>query len=288
MKQSIPLLIYFITTVGYPQQPPGTDIYLFDLKKKKGAIILSNPKNITARPGYDNQPFFHPDKPILYYASADDEGRTDILQYNYESGTTRRLTETPEREYSPTVTPDKNFISCIIQRDNGAQDLGKYPIDGGDPVVLINNLTVGYHAWVDHRRVLTFVLPQPFTLQLIDVETGKTNLLAENIGRSLHKIPREEAMSFVQQQPDKTWAIKKLNTSDLSMSNLVVLTTETEPLLAWMPDGTLLRSMVLEIYAMKPGKDKVWKKVDLQLALKGITRMAVNLKGDKMAVVVSE
>lgn len=287
MKKIILLLIYFISVVCYAQQPPGTDIYLFDLNKKKGTLVLSNPKNITARPGYDNQPFFHPDKPLLYYASADATGRTDILEYNYESGTTRKLTETPEREYSPTVTPDKKFISCIIQRDNGAQDLGKYPIEGGEPVVLINNLTVGYHAWMDDRRVLTFILPQPFTLQLVDVETGKATILAENIGRSLHKIPKTEAMSFVQQQPDKPWVIKKLRSDNLSITDLAVLTTEKEPLLTWTPDGTLLRSIELEIYAMNP-KDKDWKKVGIQSSLKGFTRMAVNQKGNKIAVVVSE
>ncbi len=288
MKKSILLLVYFVALVCYAQQPPGTDIYLFDLKKKKGTIVLSNPANITARPGYDNQPFFHPDKPLLYYASADATGRTDILEYNYETGTTRKLTETPEREYSPTVTPDKKFISCIIQRDNGAQDLGKYPIDGGVPVVLIKNLTVGYHAWMDEKRLIAFILPQPFTLQLVDVETGEATILAENIGRSLHKIPKENAMSFVQQQPDKTWVIKKLNTGNLAVTTLAALSTEKEPLLTWTPDGTLLRSMELEIYAMKPGKNKTWNKVEIQTALTGISRMAVNPRGDKMAIVVSE
>ncbi|MCK6618422.1 MAG: hypothetical protein L6Q51_12345 [Cyclobacteriaceae bacterium] len=288
MKNLLLLSFYLIVLPALSQQPPGTDIYLFDWNKKKGTIVLGNPVNITARPGYDNQPYFHPDKPLLYYASADVTGRTDILEYNYETGITRKLTETPEREYSPTVTPDKKFISCIIQRDNGAQDLGKYPIEGGEPVVLINNLTVGYHAWMDNKRVLTFILPQPFTLQLVDVETGKATILAENIGRSLHKIPKQEAMSFAQQQPDKTWIIKKLNSNNLSVTDLAVLTTEKEPLLTWAPDGTLLRSMEMEIYFMKPGKNNTWNKVEIQKALSGISRMAVNPQGNKIAIVVSE
>ncbi|QOI96745.1 MAG: hypothetical protein HRU69_04225 [Flammeovirgaceae bacterium] len=288
MKNLLLLSLCLIALSALSQQPPGTDIYLFDLNKKKGAFVLSNPKNITARPGYDNQPYFHPDKPLLYYASADATGRTDIMEYNYETGSTRKFTQTPEREYSPTVTPDKKFISCIIQRDNGAQDLGNYPIEGGEPVVLINNLTVGYHAWMDERRVLTFILPQPFTLQLVDVETGKATLLAENIGRSLHNIPKENAMSFVQQQADKTWVIKKLRSDNLSITDLAVLTTEKEPLLTWTPDGTLLRSMELEIYSMKPGKNKTWNKVEIQKALTGVSRMAVNSQGNKIAIVVSE
>lgn len=277
-----------IAAAAYAQQPPGTEIYLLNLVKKKGMLVLSHPINITGRPGYDNQPFFHPDKPLLYYASADADGRTDIVEYNYQTGSTRKLTHTREREYSPTVTPDKKFISCIIQRDNGAQDLVKYPIAGGDPIALITNLTVGYHAWVDNQKLIAFILPQPFTLQLVDVETGGATVLAESIGRSLHKIPKKEAMSFVQQQPDKSWTIKKLNNKNLSVTDAVSINSAKEPLVAWTPDGTLLRSMETEIYAIKPGKDMTWKKVEIQAALTGISRMAINSRGNKIAVVVSE
>ncbi|MEJ0031081.1 MAG: hypothetical protein WDO15_12190 [Bacteroidota bacterium] len=68
------------------------------------------------------------------------------------------ITGTSEREFSPTVTPDKQFLSCIIQRDDGVQDLGKYPIDGGDPALIIDNLKVGYHVWVDNSHLALFVL----------------------------------------------------------------------------------------------------------------------------------
>src|SRR5690606_9821643 len=113
----------------------GSEIYLFDLSNKKGKITLSKPKNATNHPGYDNQPFFHTDKPILYYASFNEEGRADIKSYDYVTGETKFITQTNEREYSPTLTPDKKYLSCIIQRDNGEQNLGKYPVDGGEPIV---------------------------------------------------------------------------------------------------------------------------------------------------------
>lgn len=128
MKKTIILLL--LSGSLFARQPPGTEIFLFDLKVSQNNIILSNPQNITNRVGYDNQPYFHPEKPIVYYSAADESGRTDIMVYNYKTGERKKLTDTPEREYSPTVTPDGKFISCIIQRDNGAQDLGMYPIDG--------------------------------------------------------------------------------------------------------------------------------------------------------------
>ncbi len=84
----------------------------------------------------------------MYYSSFDEDGRSDIKSHNLDSGETSNFTETSEREYSPTVTPDGKFVSCIIQRDNGAQYLGKFPIDVGVPVILIDDLIVGYHAWI--------------------------------------------------------------------------------------------------------------------------------------------
>jgi Tol biopolymer transport system component len=136
----------------------GSEIYHFDLKVKGGQVVLSNGKNITNHKGYDNQPFFHPSQPVIYYSSFDDSGRSDIKYYNYERKETMNLTLTHEREYSPTVTPDGQSISCIIQRDNGAQDLGKYPINGGKPEVLINHLKIGYHAWAGENKLLLFIL----------------------------------------------------------------------------------------------------------------------------------
>ncbi len=284
-------LIYFfcLYAVGsLAQQPPGADIYLFDVRVKKGVVSMTNPKNISNKPGYDNQPFFHPDKPLLYYASANEEGRTDIVEYDYASGTSRKITETPEREYSPTVTPDKKFLSCIIQRDNGAQDLGKYPVDGGVPTIIIDNLTVGYHAWMDEDRLIAFILSQPFTLQLIELTTGKATVLAEHIGRSLHKIPNQAAMSFVQQMPDKSWTIKRLDTKTLAVTDIVSVSTEKEPIITWTPDGYLLRSDDQSIYYIKPDKKQDWKRAENATLSGNFSRMAMNKTGSKIAIVVSE
>jgi len=149
----------------------GSEIFLFDLSIKKDKLVLSTPKNITNHVGYDNQPSFHADQPLIFYSSFNPDGRSDIKSYDYEKGETRSLTQTTEREYSPTLTPDKQFVSCIIQRDDGAQNLGKYPVGGGQPTVLIDNLIVGYHAWVDQDRLLLFVLGEPQTLHLYNVKT---------------------------------------------------------------------------------------------------------------------
>ncbi len=287
MKNCIVLALVFSTLAVFAQQPPGTEIYLFDLSIKKNKVTISNPKNITNRTGYDNQPYFHPDKPLLYYASADEDGKTDILVHNFQTASTQKLTTTGTREYSPTVTPDKKFISCIIQHDNGAQDLGKYPIDGGLPEIIISNLTIGYHAWLDADILLLFVLGEPNTLRWYSIKEKKDYIIAEKIGRSLHKIPGSGSVSYV----DKTlpdWIIRSVTQKDEPTEMITSAIHEREDL-AWTPDRKILMSDGEKIFYWAAGNIG-WLPVEFQqpILLKGITRMAVNATGNKLAVVVSE
>ncbi len=283
------LLISFLGIAFVGNAQTGSEIYLFDLSSKKGKITLTNPVNATNHPGYDNQPFFHTDKTILYYASFNDEGRSDIKSYDYSNGKTTSITQTSAREYSPTLTPDKKYLSCIIQRDNGQQDLGKYPVDGGEPIVLIDNLTVGYHSWLDDDWVLMFILGEPLTLHLYDVKTKEDKIITENIGRSIHRIPKENAMSFVQKQSASEWIIKKLDNKTEAIS-VITSTLPGREDLAWMPDGTILMSDGAKLFQYRSEKSKSWEEVvtDFPEVVKGITRLAVSADGKKLALVVSE
>jgi len=268
----------------------GSEIFLFDLSIKKDKLVLSTPKNITNHVGYDNQPSFHADQPLIFYSSFNPDGRSDIKSYDYEKGETRSLTQTTEREYSPTLTPDKQFVSCIIQRDDGAQNLGKYPVGGGQPTVLIDNLIVGYHAWVDQDRLLLFVLGEPQTLHLYNVKTKEDKVLAEKIGRSLHSIPGQNAMSFVHKISDSEWIIKRLDGATSEITTLIKTLPGREDL-CWTPQGRIIMSDGTRIYSIDPVKEKEWSIVSIESGselLKGVTRMAINKEGNKLAIVVAE
>jgi hypothetical protein len=260
----------------------GSEIILFDLKMKNGQVVLSNAENITNHKGYDNQPSFHPSQPIIYYSSFDDSSRSDIKYYNYKTGKTSNLTVTREREYSPTVTPDGKFISCIIQRDNGAQDLGKYPIAGGQPKVLINNLIVGYHAWAAKDRLLLFVLGDSSsnTLRYYNLSAKSDSIITKNIGRSLHKIPGQNAMSFVQRLDLATGVI-----------STIASTLPGQDHITWLQNNVIVSGNTDKLFSFRVGIDKEWQPVIIEgdiSMLKAITRLATNINNSKLAVVVSE
>lgn len=271
----------------------GSEIFLLDLKIKKDKATISNPRNITNHPGYDNQPYFHPSGEYIYFSSFDDEGRADLKRYDLKSSGVANITKTKDREYSPTVTPERQFLSCIIQRDNGAQDLGKYPIEGGDPIMIIDNMTVGYHVWADNSHLALFVLGKdnnPHTLHYVRLPTKEDTIIASNIGRSLHKVPHERAISFIQKQ-DNTSTIMKLSTESMTVSPIAETIANGDNI-TWTPDGHILTTDGTKIFMLNPkSKAKAWIEVTVEGSiegLKGITRLAVSPQGNQLAIVVAE
>ena len=298
MKQILFLLFIFFSFISFAQT--GTEIYLFDMKIANGKIILSNALNITKHKGHDNQPFFHPSKPLIYYTSSNDSTKidsSDIKIYNYQTKQTTSFAITPDREYSPAVTPDEKFISCILQRRNGAQDLVKYPIEGGKPHILINHLKVGYHAWASNNNLFLFVLDDSihFSLHYYYLDKDADTVIAENIGRGLNKIPGQNAMSFVQKISDTLSVIKKFDLNTGAVKN-IIYTVKGKDLLTWLQDNTILMSDGKNLFFYKEDpyiefKDKKWKPVTISgdlSKLKNITRLAANADNTKLAIVVAE
>jgi len=290
MKKSFSFILLFTFFISLGQS--GAEIYLFDLRFTNGKMKISGGKNITNHKGYDNQPFFHPSLPVIYYSSFNDSGRSDIKWFNYETGETKNLTLTPEREYSPIVTPDRQFISCIIQRDNGAQDLAKYPIGGGWPVVLINHLKVGYHAWAGENKLLMFVLDDTIrnSLHYYYLEKDADTIIAENAGRSLHKIPGQNAMSFVQKISGERSVIKKFDMTTGIISTIIATLPGREDLV-WLNGNRILMSDGSRFFTCIDKHETKWEPVIIEgnaVMLKGVTRLAVNADNTKLAVVVSE
>ncbi|MBC5991567.1 TolB family protein [Pontibacter cellulosilyticus] len=290
MKKTI-LYTFTLFCPALLQAQTNTDVLLLDMSGKKTEIILSNPQNITNHLGYDSQPHFHRSQPIMYYSSANADGKMDIRTYNLSTKQTADFTTTPENEFSPTLTPDGKHISAIIQRENGQQDLGMYNIDSKAVTVLIDNLTVGYHAWIDNKNLLLFILAEDgHELQHYNLDTKQNKVLAKSIGRSLHKIPGQNAMSFIDKSDKEQWLIKRYDTKTGAITTIAPTINQREDI-TWTSKGTLLSSDGAKLYSFSPAKDKNWQEVKVQgnpALLKGITRMAVNQANNKLAVVISE
>ena len=282
------LVLLFVSNLLFAQS--GTEIFLLDITNSSGNITLSNPKNITNRKGYDNQPFFHPSQPLLYY-TAMQEGQTDIWSYNLKTGVGLQITNTIDSEYSPTVTPNKKYLSCIVQRkSNGDQDLVKYNIKNPTETRMIfesqKTGKIGYQAWLNPNELISFVLGNPQTLHYQHLISKKDTIIATNIGRSLHLIPKQKAFSFVQ-QIEKKWLIRSFNPQKNTIIDIAESHPDSEHYNAWLSENTILESRNTDIFSYSL-MTKEWKIVNLPniLLKRKISRMAI--KGNKIAIVVEE
>lgn len=282
------LVLLFVSNLLFAQS--GTEIFLLDITISSENITLSNPKNITNRKGYDNQPFFHPSQPLLYY-TAMQEGQTDIWSYNLKTGVGLQITNTIDSEYSPTVTPDKKYLSCIVQRkSNGDQDLVKYNIKNPTETQMIFESQkigkIGYQAWLNPNELISFVLGNPQTLHYQHLISKKDTIIATNIGRSLHLIPKQKAFSFVQ-QIEKKWLIRSFNPQKNTIIDIAESHPDSEHYNAWLSENTILESRNTDIFSYSL-MTKEWKIVNLPniLLKRKISRMAI--KGNKIAIVVEE
>ena len=285
--------------LAVPQaQPPDTEVFLAALKVEGGPISVAAPLNISNSPGYDNQPSFTPDGRGVFFTSARGgvpQGATaaqmDIYRYDIATKAVAAVTNTPESEYSATVTPDGRHISVIRVESDKTQRLWRFPLDGGPPSVILADVKpVGYHAWLDANTVAMFVLGEPATLQVGDVRTGKTDTFAKDIGRSLQPVPGG-GVSFIQragQGTNRTMTISVVTPAGTTKALMGTAPGATEEFVAWMPDGTALMSAAGKLHAWKAGEPE-WRPVaDLAaFGLRNVSRIAVSPKGEWLALVAA-
>ena len=278
-------LLGFALTAAPPlrAQAPGTDIWVASLNAD--GLPVGEWRNVTARPGYDNQPGFTPDGGAVLYTSERD-AQTDIYRHDLATGATARVTATPESEYSATVMPGGDRFSVIRVEADSTQRLWSFARDGSDPRLVLTGIwPVGYHAWIDERTLGLFVLGSPATLQIADTRDGTARVAASDIGRSLHRVPGRAAVSFLH-RVDGVSLLRIHEPATGGFEDLV------EPLpdavdYAWTPGGVLLMGSGSRLFALDPATDTGWREVaDLSAAgVAGITRLAVSLDGTRIAVV---
>ena len=267
--------------------PLATDIWVADLRwETSGPPAIGDPTNLTRRPGYDNQPHYVPDGAGLWYTAVDEhDGQADIWRYDFESEMVTRVTSTnPESEYSATPLPDGSGISVVRVESDSTQRLWRFDADGSNGAVVLEDVApVGYHAWADDRRVVMFILGDPATLQRADTESGSVEVIADDIGRSIQRIPESNDVSFVKRHTDGTTTIMRLGTGS-SEPEAITTAVEGGEFHAWAPDGTLLMAHESVIYAWTPGAS--WQPIaDFSRFRIAITRLAVSPEGSQIAIV---
>lgn len=279
-----------------PAPLPPTDIYLVPLPAGLAGMKGAKPVPLSVAPGYDNQPMFSPDGARVLFAGNRDGKQIDIYSFDRASGRVAQLTRTAENENSPTFVPagmgEPGSFSVVQTEPDRSQRLWRFDAAGKNPkLVLADVKPVGYHAWVEPDHLAMFILGQPATLQVGRVSTGKADVAARDIGRSLHRVPGTRRVSFVQRESPTEFWIKEIDIDSRQIAPIVrTVEGSSDRDYAWMPDGkTILMPAGARVFAWTRG-DANWREVfdGAGTPLGTITRLAVSPKGDAVAMVTAE
>ena len=290
-----------------PSPPPSTDIYLLPVKGGVASLKSAKPSPISIAPGYDNQPNFSADGNRILFAANRDGKQSDVYVFDRSNGGVAQLTRTAENENSPTYLPTDAGAAgsfSVVQSEFDAsggrpaipiQRLWRFNAVGMSPQLILPDINpVGYHAWMDADQLVLFVLGaqgKPATLQIASVKTGKAEVVTDNIGRSLHRIPGTRLASFVRREGENDYWIKQLDVNTKQIDPLVkAVEGSSDRDYAWMPDGkTIVMSSGTKVMSWHRGT-AAWTEVfdAAPHQLGAITRLAVSPKGDALAIVVAE
>jgi len=276
--------IYLLNTSVCAQA--DTEIYLFDIAVDEHNITLSNPKNVSNNKGYDNQPSFLNDDILLFSSTRSDQ--TDIVRFDIVKGSAKTwITDTPAgSEYSPLKIPNKKEISAIRLDLDGLQRLYRYDLETGQPEELLPDLKVGYHVWFNNDTIICTVLKEDrMDLVLADLKNGQNKTITQNVGRSLHKIPKTNTIGFVDKS-HSTWTINALNVKNLSTKKLTDTFQNNEDIF-WLNNNTLLSSDGKALITQKIGQANNWEQLMYfeQEEIHNISRIVINPSLTRLAFV---
>lgn len=265
----------------------GTDIWVVSVAASGSSIAFGTPRNLTQRPGYDNQPTFTPDGAALLYTRIDGDGPSDIWRVPLGGGAPTRFTRTEvESEYSATIMPDGRGISVIRVEADSTQRLWAFGWDGSPSKVMLPALRpVGYHVWVGETAIGAFVLGDSNALVLADPRTERVDTLARGIGRAFARVPGRDAFTFIHMHGD-TAVVGEVDVRTGAVRRVALAPAGGE-YHVWTPSGKLLLSEGTRLYMWNAGR---WDVVAdfAAFGVRGITRLALSPDGTHLAFVAAD
>lgn len=259
------------------QPAPASDVFLVPLTRPSAAEWrVGVPANVSRFEGYDNQPAFAADARALFFTRVGADGQADIWRSDFSTGRAAPVQVTAESEYSAFPTPDSAALAVVRVEADSTQRLWRLPLDGSAPSVLVPDVApVGYFAYANDSTLAMFVLGSPATLQVATIGRAGARTMARNIGRSLHRIPGTEHISFVQ-KGGAQWHIMRLDVTTGAIDTLVTTRPRREDY-AWLDDTTIVMGDGAQLFTYALGAADWTPLADFGFARLGdITRLAVS------------
>ncbi|QIE60737.1 steroid delta-isomerase [Rasiella rasia] len=260
---------------------PNTDVFLLDVAVTDSTFTVANFQNISNGSGYDNQPHFLDNNKVLYAGSED--GQTEIQMYYISEKTKHRVNaKTAGGEYSPMPYPNKNKITAVRLDTTGLQRLYAYDYTNpgfGDYEMLLSELEIAYYAFYDENFLVASILSGgQLDLIIADIKKDQATLYAENSGRSIHKVPNSDSVSYTIVNEEKNHDVYLVDVNNAEETYFVCQLPTGIQDHAWLDASTLVIGSGSKLYTYSLFDPARWVEVADFSAnnIENITRIAVS------------
>jgi len=288
MKHFLGLILSFGFVYAIHAQLPSTNIYSFTYKLTNDKMQLSKGKYLTNfNPnGYNNQPSFISDDVILISSNHYDASQTDILKLDLRKNQLTRVTATKQGEYSPTLMPDRRHFSVIREILGGEvnQKLWKYPLNQSHKgsQALNNELTVGYHSWINGSELASFLVGDPHRLMIHNIIDDTRQLITKNPGRSL--ISRSGMLYYIYKISPENWILKVFDPLTGNSKSITKTINGSEDM-DILPNGHFIMAAGSKLYVFDPNDKSDWIEV-ADLSSFGLTNLnRIKVRRNKIVLV---
>ena len=296
MNRSATLLFLVLVSFSASAQIYDTEVWVGKLDRTAGRFVISDLKNISNHPGYDNQPAFFADGDRLIYTSeagqlADDGNGLQAVVVDLRSG---QSTAMPSMNgFSPTPMSDGTHVMML--RDGR---VWRYDLAGGKPEPLTETKDAGYFNRIDDRTFVLFMNDKEQRVVIYDQKSKAMKTVATGAVTPIYSVPGQSAVTFVAESPfpvpekpdpavKRTLSLRRLDLESGSVTTLAAIPFRTGGHHVWTATGTLLMASGRSIYEWSPARPDQWTPVfeATDPGLQGITRIALSVRGDRIAIV---
>nr|WP_321228376.1 nuclear transport factor 2 family protein [uncultured Psychroserpens sp.] len=262
----------------------NTEIFFYDIETNSSKIELKNAKNLSNNEGYDNQPAFLNDRYIVFASTRNEQ--TDIAKYDMRYDSKSWLNFSEGGEYTPLKIPNKNEISAVRLDKDGKQRLYSYNMSNGSSTELVADLVVAYYTWFNENTIVSAVIEgDDLNLYVTNLQDGSNHKYASKVGRSFHRIPNSNLVSFISKENENQWQIKSLNPKT-GVTKVIANTMTGVEDICWLDGKTIFSGKDNLLYKLTLKRDNDWKQV-ANLSSEGIikiTRLATNAESNKLLI----
>lgn len=263
----------------------STKVTVFDIDSVYEGLEVFNPHQISVEGNYSNQPFFISNDELLL--SAERNGQTDVLKYNFKTNKKEFLTQTDGSEYSPQPIPKTSKIAAVRLEKNGLQRFYQYDLENKKSSILIENIAVAYFRFIDSKKVLATILnDQVMDLVSINLNSAEIDTLFTDAGRGIEKIPNSKQVSYTLKNKIGRWDLYGMSEVYKNSYFITELPNGVQDYV-WINENQILIGVDNKLFIFDTFGESHWVHAGSlkSYGIKNISRLAISPDGKKLAIV---